>query len=119
MLKYRQGEAMIYAVYVNDIEYCDIHEWYEHMEALGFDFSGHNRLCTFDDVYFMFFNSDSKEILDYFCDEDREFDEDEGEFIYSSDFEGAVDWYKNYQDWSAQIEDFDWREASTDKLKLN
>ena len=110
---------MIYAVYVNDIEDCDIYDWYEHMESLGFDFSGHNRLRTFYDVYFMFFDSDSKEILDYFCDEDRGWDEDEDEYSYSSDFEGAVDWYKNYKNWQAQIEDFDWREMSTDKLKLN
>lgn len=110
---------MIYAVYVNDIEDRDIPYWYERMESLGFDFDCHRRLRTFDDVYFMFFDSNSKLILTYFCDEDREYDEDEGEFIYSSDFEGAVDWYKNYQGRSAQIEEFYWRDASTDKLKLN
>ena len=110
---------MIYAVYVNDIEDCEVSAWYEHMEALGFDFAGHNRLRTFDDVYFMFFDDTSKVLLNYFCDEDREWDEDEEEYAYSGTFEGAVDWYTDCQDWSAHIEDFDWREASTDKLKLN
>ena len=110
---------MIYAVYVNDIEDCEIFEWYEHMEALGFDFNGHNKLRTFDDVYFMFFDSNDKTLLNYFFDEDRDWDEDNDEYAYSSTFEGAVDWYTDCQDWSADIEDFDWREMSTDKLKLN
>lgn len=110
---------MIYAVYVNDIEDCEVQDWYERMESLGFDFDCHKRLRTFDDVYFMFFASDNKLLLTYFCDEDREYDEDEDEHTYSGDFEGAVDWYKNCQNWSAQIEEFYWRDASTDKLKLN
>lgn len=92
-----------YAVDVRDV--TDAATWYEQMTALGFNLEDHWKRDNFDGVYWFFFGAD-KFYTNYFCEEDRRYNDMTDSYEYGDEFDEACQWFIDTEDSDADIEAF-------------
>lgn len=92
-----------YAVDVRDV--TDTTAWYNQMEALGYNLEDHYRQGNFNTIYWFYFD-DEKNYITYLCEDDCSYNPDTDSYEYDNDFDGAEQWFIDYEDPHADIEEF-------------